>query len=121
LNRQISVVDFTPLKPLFLQAYQSAHISVPANPSLPPLTFHVRRNPDTTEMREVLPVIPAGMSLDEIKAGELTEASRYFSRGKFGESLSAYRGVLVKLLMVVVNTQAEADEVSRGVADDYQL
>lgn len=63
-------------------------------------------------MREALPVIPTGMSLEEIKSGELAEASRYFSRGKFGESLAAYRAVLVKLLMVVADDQSEADEVS---------
>jgi coatomer protein complex subunit alpha (xenin) len=62
-------------------------------------------------MREVLPVIPAGMSLDEIKAGELAEASRYFSRGKFGESLAAYRSILQRMLLVVVSSESEADEV----------
>jgi coatomer protein complex subunit alpha (xenin) len=67
-------------------------------------------------MREVLPVRPVSMSLDEIKNGELAEASRYFSRGKFGESLSAYRAVLQKLLLVVVSEQSEADEVSNALS-----
>jgi len=116
LNRQVAAIEFAPLKPLFIQAYQSAHVSVPANPSLPPMTYHVRRNPDTTEMREVLPAVPAGMSLDEIRAGELAEASRFFSRGKFGESLNAYRGVLQRLLMVVVSSKQEAEEVAEIVS-----
>ena len=110
LNRQVAAVNFEPLKPLFLQIYQNAHVSVPANPSLPSLSFNVRRNPETVEMREVLPFSP--FNLHDIKDNELAEASRFFSRGKFAESLSAYRSVLQKLLMVVVSTEQDAQEVS---------
>ena len=56
LNRQVAAVNFAPLKPLFLTCYSAAHVHVQANPSLPPLAFNVRRNPETNEMREVLPI-----------------------------------------------------------------
>ena len=106
----MAAVNFEPLKPLFLQAYQTAHVSVPANPSLPTLTFNVRRNPETTEMREVLPF--SVFTLHDIKDSEVAEASRFFSRGKFAESLAAYRTVLQKLLMVIVSNESDAQEVS---------
>jgi len=109
LNRQVAAVHFAPLKPLFLTAYQSAHVYVPANASLPPLQYSVRRNPETTELREVLPAI--AFSLDDIKANELAEANRYFGRGKFAEALSAFRTILQKLLLVVVTSEADAAEV----------
>jgi coatomer protein complex subunit alpha (xenin) len=109
----VAAVDFTPLKPLFLQCYQSAHVSVPANPSLPPLTFNVRRNPETTELREVLPAI--AFSLYDIKDQELAEANRFFSRGKFPESLGAFRTILQKLLLVVAKDDSEATDVSLSI------
>jgi coatomer protein complex subunit alpha (xenin) len=49
--------------------------------------------------------------LHDIKSGELAEANRFFSRGKFVEALNAFRAVLVKMLLVVVSSQSEADEV----------
>jgi coatomer protein complex subunit alpha (xenin) len=87
-------------------------VSVAANPSLPPLVYNVRRNPETTELREVLPAI--AFSLDAIKDGELLEANRYFTKGppKFAESLGAFRAILQKVLLVVAKDEGEANEVS---------
>jgi len=61
-------------------------------------------------MREVLPAIAFG--LDEIKDGELAEANRFFSRGKFVESLAGFRGIIQKLLLVVAKDESEATDVS---------
>ncbi|EIW68332.1 hypothetical protein TREMEDRAFT_39829 [Tremella mesenterica DSM 1558] len=113
LNRQVAAVNFAPLKPLFLAAYEAAHVHVPANPSLPPLVLQVRRNPETTELREVLPVI--SFTLPDLQAGEVAEAKRHFSRGKFAESLTAFRSVLQKLLLVVATSAAEAEEIKELV------
>ncbi|KAK4689610.1 coatomer subunit alpha, partial [Tremellales sp. Uapishka_1] len=113
LNRQVSAVNFAPLKPLFMTALESAHIYVPANPSLPPLKFGVRRNPESTELREVLPTI--AFTFDAIKNTELAEAYRFFSRGKFAEALTSFRTILQKLLMVVVTSESEAAEVKEIV------
>jgi coatomer protein complex subunit alpha (xenin) len=76
---------------------------------LPSIVYNVRRNPETTELREVLPAI--AFDFDDLKSGELAEASRYFGRGKFAEALSAYRSILQKLLLVVVTKQEHADEI----------
>ena len=107
----MAAVNFTPLKHLFLQCYSAAHVHVPANPSLPPLALHVRRNPETTEMREVLPFV--SFDLEDVKAEELADANRYFGRGKFVEALTTYRGVVQKLLLVVASGQGQATEVSQ--------
>ena len=106
----MAAVNFSPLKPLFLLAYQSAHVYVPANPSLPPLRFNVRRNPDVTELSEVLP--RSAFTLIDIKANELAEAYRFFGRGNFGEALSTFRTILQKILLVVVTSEADVAEVS---------
>lgn len=61
-------------------------------------------------MREVLPAV--AFSLDEIKDGELAEANRFFSRGKFVESLAGFRAIIQKLLLVVAKDESEATDVS---------
>lgn len=110
LNRQVAAVEFAPLKEYFLHAYQSAHVYVPANPSLPPLQFNVRRNPEVAELRDALPA--AAFTLADLKEGELAEGLKAFTRGKFLDSLTAFRTVLQKALLVSVQSDAEAVEVS---------
>jgi hypothetical protein len=63
-------------------------------------------------------VLPfSSFNLHDIKAGELAEASRFFGRGKFVEALNAYRAVLVKMMVVVVSSEPEANEVSKSTGD----
>lgn len=110
LNKQVGVVNFEPLKPLFLQAYQHSHVYVPANASLPPLRLNVRRNPETAELRDALPAVP--LNYNELKATEVADANKYFARGKFVEALATFKNVLSKLLLVVVESEEDAEEVS---------
>lgn len=83
---------------------------VPANPSLAPLQFNVRRNPEVAELRDALPAVP--FTLADLKESELAEGLKAFTRGKFTESLAAFRTVLQKAMLVAVQTDAEAVEVS---------
>ncbi|WVQ79748.1 hypothetical protein IAT38_001848 [Cryptococcus sp. DSM 104549] len=109
LNRQVGAVNFEPLKSMFLTAHQIAHVYVPANASLPPLKYNVRRNPETAEPREALPVV--AFNYADLKANEVVEANKFFARGKFAEALSAFRSVLQKVLMVVVESEEDAAEI----------
>ena len=63
-------------------------------------------------MREVLPAI--AFSLDDIRDNELAEANRFFSRGKFVESLAGFRAIIQKLLLVVAKDESEATDVSHS-------
>lgn len=110
LNRQVAAVNFVPLKEYFLAAYQTSHVHVPANPSLPPLEFNVRRNPEVAEVRDALPAVP--FTLADLKEAELADGLKAFTRGKFVESLAAFRTVLQKAMLIAVQTDAEAIEVS---------
>ncbi|KAG9019914.1 hypothetical protein FS842_007753, partial [Serendipita sp. 407] len=56
LNRQSGVVNFEPLKEMFLATYRAAHIYFSPNPALPPLQLHLRRNPEVSSPTRVLPV-----------------------------------------------------------------
>ncbi len=113
LNRQIGAVDFAPLKPYFLAAYQSAHLFIPANPSLLPLALNVRRNPDVSESREILPI--ATLSLDSIKSEDIDAGYKAFSRGRFEQALTTFRSILQKLMLVVATKESEVAEVSQQI------
>ncbi|GAA5941494.1 hypothetical protein JCM10213_006105 [Rhodosporidiobolus nylandii] len=113
LNRQVGIVEFAPLKPLFLSIYRSSRMYLPAAPSLPPLEIPLRRNADRAEPRSVLPV--ATLSLQQITAGELRAAYTAFQKAKFVEAAGIFRTILQSLLLVVTSTAAEAAELQELV------
>ncbi|GAA5969494.1 hypothetical protein JCM3765_000874 [Sporobolomyces pararoseus] len=113
LNRQVGIVEFSPLKPLFLSVYQSSRLWLPCAPSLPPLSIPLRRNIDQSELRNVLPVVT--LSLEQITKGELRQAYTAFQKAKFAEAVNIFRGILQSLLLVVTSTPAQAAELQELV------
>ncbi|KIY47415.1 Coatomer, alpha subunit [Fistulina hepatica ATCC 64428] len=120
LNRQLGIVNFAPLKPLFLSAYRSSHVYLSPTASLPPLQLHIRRNISQTSPGRVLPV--AVRSLQSIKS-ELAEGYRLFSHAKFSEAQAAFRFVLMTLLLVSLSSDEEAKQWREAVtaAREYLL
>lgn len=109
LNRQVGAVHFAPLKPLFLQIYGASRLYVPANASLPPLAFHVRRDPSETDPRSVLPV--SVKSIQSISSTELRAAYSAFNKAKFADCLDIFRSILLSLLVVVASSPAEETQI----------
>ncbi|KAG6377425.1 coatomer WD associated region-domain-containing protein [Boletus reticuloceps] len=110
LNRQFGVVNFAPLKQLYLHVYRSSHAYVSPLPSLPPLQVHIRRNPSETSPGRVLPVVVR--SLPSVRT-ELSEGFRSVSGNKLPEAQAVFRSVLQTLLLVVVSSDEEAKEVNQ--------
>lgn len=113
LNRQVGIVNFAPLKPLFLSVYRSSRLWLPAAPSLPPLEIPLRRNIDSSEPRNVLPVV--SLSLQSITAGELRAAYTAFQKAKFVDAVNIFRSILQSLLLVVTSSPAQAAELQEVV------
>jgi coatomer subunit alpha len=109
LNRQVAAVEFAPLKPLFLSVYRASHLYIQANPSLPPIQIHARRNPKATATSDVFPVVSC--SLQSIVANELQEAYTSVRKAKFVDALAQFRAIIQSMLLVVVQTDAQAQEV----------
>jgi len=111
LNRQVGAVNFAPLKPLFLSVYRSSHVYIQANPSLPPIQLHIRRNPTAAPATSnVFPVVSC--SLQNIVSNELQDAYAFVKKAKFNEALALFRTIIQSMLLVVVSTDAQAQEVS---------
>ncbi|KAF9010173.1 coatomer subunit alpha-2 [Cyathus striatus] len=105
LNRQLGIVNFASLKPLFLSIYRSSHTYLTPVASLPPLKLHIRRNPSETSPSRVLPV--TARSLQQIRS-ELSDGFRLVSGNKLSDAQSAFRAVLHALLLVVLSSDDEA-------------
>jgi len=82
---------------------------LPANASLPPLQISLRRNPEDTEGRNILPI--AARSLQSVVV-ELNNAYASFKKANFLEAANTFRVVLQSLLLVVAASPDEESEVS---------
>jgi coatomer protein complex subunit alpha (xenin) len=120
LNRQLGIVNFVELKPLFLAVYRSSHVYLSTLASLPPLQLHIRRNVSESSATRVLPV--AVKTLASVRA-ELSEGFRGVSGNKLPEAQSSFKAALHSLLLVPVTSNDEATEWRRLVttAREYLL
>lgn len=85
---------------------------MPAGASLPPLEVHLRRNPDETEGRKLLPVIAKPLSS---VVGEIRSAYNSFRKAAFAEAASTFRSVLQSLLLVVAADPTEETEIREHI------
>lgn len=111
LHRQVGAVNFEPLKPLFMEVYQSSRLFAPANANQIPINVYLRRDPRTSDPKKFLPS-NSTLTLQSIASNELQEGYRLFKAGKFVESASTFRNILVKMLLVSVSNEEEAKDVS---------
>lgn len=120
LNRQLGIVNFTLLKPLFLSIYRSSHAYLSPVASLPPLMLHIRRNPTESSPSRILPV--AARSLQSIRS-ELADGYRFVSGNKLADAQTTFRSVLQALLLVVLSSDDGAKQWRETVtnAREYLL
>eukprot|EP01114_Cavostelium_apophysatum_P006979 TRINITY_DN1860_c0_g1_i1.p1 TRINITY_DN1860_c0_g1~~TRINITY_DN1860_c0_g1_i1.p1 ORF type:complete len:1253 (-),score=421.85 TRINITY_DN1860_c0_g1_i1:62-3820(-) len=108
LNMQAGIVNFAPLKPYFVSLYNASHVSLPGLASVPalvqPLIRNVGENP-----KNGLPANP--FSLQAIAENKLKAAYRFFTAGKFSDSLTAFLAIVQSIPLIVVDSKKEANEV----------
>ena len=108
LNRQIGVVNFAPLKPLFLSVHNSAYSLLPQLPGMPPLTTCLQRSsPDGKE----LPVLTLTLNacVDYLKKGYQAVTD---GPSKFQHALDIFIGILHSLPLLVVERAKQVEEVT---------
>lgn len=120
LYKQLGIVNFAPLKPLFLAAYGRSHVCVPGLPSTPSNTVYMQRNWKDATPRNGVPAIAVHLST---LATRLQAAYKSTTDGKFGEALSRMRSILLSLPFLVVDTKAEVTEAQQllGICREYIL
>ncbi|KLU92578.1 coatomer alpha subunit [Magnaporthiopsis poae ATCC 64411] len=121
LNRQVGAVNFTPLKPRFLEVYQASKTYLPASAGLPALVNYVRRTPDETDPRKVLPIIPR--DLESLAAGDLQKGYNTMRTNKLEEGIVIFKGILHAILVNAVSSSSETAEAQRLIrsASEYTV
>lgn len=109
LNRQVGAVDFAPLKPRFLEIYQTSKTYLPAAPGLPPLVNYVRRTVEETDLKKILPIIPR--DLESIRSIELPKGFNSMKANELEGGVEVFRGILHALMLTAVKDQKEVEEV----------
>jgi coatomer subunit alpha len=108
LNRQIGAVNFEPLKPRFMEIYTASKTYLPANASLSSLVNYVRRDPEETDSRKLLPFIPH--DLETLSTTDLQEGYTAMRTNNLQNGVTIFKNILQTLLVNVVSSQSQVDE-----------
>ena len=121
LNRQLGAVNFEPLKPRFMEIYQSTKTYLPASTGLPPLVNYIRRTVDETDPRKVLPIIPR--DIESLATNDLQKGYDAMKNNKLEDGARIFKEMLHALLVNVVSTASEVDEAKRLItsASEYSV
>jgi coatomer protein complex subunit alpha (xenin) len=118
LNQQIGVVNFSPLKSLFMSLYLGSRAEVPTLDSLPAILSPLLR---TTEggPRGGLPAL--SLELQSLIENKLKTGYRSTTQGKFNEALQFFVQIFHSLPLIVVSSKKEANEAKDllNICRDY--
>jgi len=91
LNRQLGVVHFSALRPLFLSIYRSSHTYLSPLPSLPPAI-----SSRSSQYGRIFPVACVTCRCEDfaVRRSELAEGYRFVSGNKLAEAQTLFRSVL---------------------------
>jgi len=101
MRRQLGIVDFAPLKPLFLSIAAASHAVAPGLPSAPPLLAPLTRAGALPRLCVTLPSL-----VERLKA-----AYALVTGGKFPEALEAFGGIVCATTLTVVESRQQVGEL----------
>ncbi|EDV25681.1 uncharacterized protein TRIADDRAFT_24616 [Trichoplax adhaerens] len=120
LYDQVGVVNFEPLKAMFLATYARARVAYVGLPSTPPLFGCPHRNWREAGARNGVPAIKCKLSnlVEKLQA-----AYQLTTSGKFQEAVEKFRKILYKILLLVVDSRQEVNEVQQliSICNEYIL
>jgi len=106
------VMDFAPLKPLFLQIAAASHAVAPGLPSAPPLLAPLTRG--ANQMPRLCTTLPA--LIERLKV-----AYQLVTGGKFQEALDAFGVIVCACTLTVVENRQQVGELKEllGICREY--
>lgn len=117
LNTQIGVVNFEPLKPLFVQLFMGSRACLSTIPSVPPVFVHFQRNSGEPPSK-ALPLLSISLAplIEKLKAGYKATTG-----GKFSEAMALFLSILHSIPLLVVETKQEINETKEliGICREY--
>ncbi|EMR08383.1 hypothetical protein PNEG_03223 [Pneumocystis murina B123] len=116
LNRQIAAVNLKPLKPKFMMIFQVSRVFLLASPSLPSLYYYLRRTKET-DSKKPLPYIPLNLNMTRKL---LENAYQFVKANKLPEAINIFRDILYNLLLTVISTESEEEEITQLIEMSQQ-
>lgn len=123
LNQQAGIVNFDPLKPIFLSLYTGSNPQIHGFPSTPSLALSLQRNgldiePSSNGRQKGLPLLNTNL-------GVLTErlklAYKSTTGGKFNDAFNHFVYIIHAIPLTVVDSKQEVNEVHQllGLCREY--
>lgn len=109
LNRTAGIVNFEPLKPLFMSIFMGANATLPVSLLLPPLSLPLQRNVSEANREASLPALMTNLPALERELKE--SAYKLTTAGKFTESKTSFLAIMQALCLIVVETREEVEEI----------
>jgi len=119
LNQQVGAVNFTPLKPYFMQLFIGSRVSLPCTPSVPSLVEGVQRSGGWVKGKNTgLPQLFTSLA---VLVERLKTAYTATTEGKFSDAQTHFLFIMHNLLLLAVDTKAEANEAKEllGLCREY--
>ncbi|KAJ1674681.1 hypothetical protein EV182_002781, partial [Spiromyces aspiralis] len=111
---QHGIVNFKPLKPLFLEIYSSSRSVLSALPGVPPSRIPLFRPNDTGKSSSGL-TVPTAACRFETHERELQDGLTLITEAKFESANAKLRRALQGLLFVVASDPVDADGVQKAI------
>ena len=99
-NSQVGIVNFVPLKPLFLSIFVGSNLSLPTFPGTPSILQGLERQKGFPQLSITLPVLIERLKL----------AYKATTGGKFSEAITLFQNIIQSLLFIVVSSRDEEAE-----------
>ncbi|KAK8940511.1 Coatomer subunit alpha-3 [Platanthera zijinensis] len=122
LNRQLGIINFAPLKQMFMESYIGSHTHLPAFIAAPVISVAIEKGwseSSSPNVRSPPSLVFKFAQLDE----KLKAAYRATTDGKFPEALRLFLNILHIIPLVVVDSRREVDEVKEliEITKEYAL
>lgn len=98
LNKQLGVVDFTPLKKRFMEVYSSNKLYLPGIDDLPAMRDYIREDNDEDNPEKFRPHIPGYDTLEE----KLSTAFKFFRANNLPEAIQTFRDIIYSIAVISV-------------------
>lgn len=110
LHDQIGVVNFQPLKTVFMQNFSCSRTSFTAMPNVAPLESYPLRNYSETNPKQQRPAL--GVKLNDL-IQRLQSGYQLTTAGKFAEAIEKLHNILITIPFLVVDTKQDVAEVQQ--------
>ncbi|UXI18026.1 Exocyst complex component 8 [Sarcoptes scabiei] len=108
LNEQVAVVNFEPLKKLFMMTYARSRASFQGLANFPPMFAYPQRNLE--DFTKGLPAI--GLKLPTL-IQRLQQCYQLTTLGKFQDAIERFRNLLLSILFLTVDSKQEINEAKQ--------